>query len=146
VDRLIVDTGPLIAAINRRDRYHAVATRVLGRARSQAVVPDPVAVEVELLARRRYGAEASRAFLAAMDAGVHRRAPVDKATFARAVKLDADYADLGLGLVDAVVMALVERTGWPVFTLDFRDFRAVPGPVDGTWPFLLSEDDLAAGS
>ncbi len=56
--------------------------------------------------------------------------------------IDAAYPALDLGLVDAVVMALAEQRGDPVFTFDFRDFRAVKGPDKGAWPLVVTEADL----
>jgi uncharacterized protein len=45
---------------------------------------------------------------------------------ARAAELNERYADLGLGLVDATVMAVAERVGArAVATLDLRHFGAV---------------------
>ena len=44
----------------------------------------------------------------------------------RAVELDEHYADLSLGLVDAVVMAMAERLdAQAIATLDLRDFASV---------------------
>ncbi|MGH8934464.1 MAG: hypothetical protein ACRDZO_28490 [Egibacteraceae bacterium] len=45
--------------------------------------------------------------------------------------------------VDASVMAVAESRGEPVFTFDFRGFRAVKGPDQGTWPLVVNEADLA---
>lgn len=138
----VVDSGPLLAALNRADRHHAVATRTL-RALRGAAVPDPVLVEVDVVARRWLGDAAARRFLEAVQAGVHRRVALDEALFARAVAIDVRYADLGLGLVDTAVMAVAERLEARVCTFDFRAFRAVPGPSGGGWPLVLDERDLA---
>jgi uncharacterized protein len=44
----------------------------------------------------------------------------------RAVALIRQYSDLGLGLVDASVIAIAERLGiTPIATLDHRDFAVV---------------------
>jgi len=44
----------------------------------------------------------------------------------RAVEFDEHYADLSLGLVDTVVMAVAERLGaQAIATLDLRDFASV---------------------
>lgn len=106
-------------------------------------MPDPVVVEVDILARRWLGAEAARSFLEAMRSGVHDRVVLDEALWRRAVDIDAEHADLDLGLVDASVMALAEERQLPVFTFDFRAFRAVRGPGrGGTWPLVVDESDL----
>lgn len=145
---MIVDTGPLIAAISRRDHNHRLAAGRLRAARRNALVPDPVIVEVDLLARRRYGPASARQFLLAMTNGVHRRLRIDEADWKLAVEIDAQHADLDLGFVDATVMALAYRLQLPIFTFDFRDFRAIPTPDDRPWPLVVEESDLgeAGGS
>lgn len=60
-----------------------------------------------------------------------------------AVLLDRGYADLQLGLTDCIVMTAAERLGEPVFTFDFRDFRAVT--VGGrSLELVVSESDVAS--
>lgn len=61
---------------------------------------------------------------------------------ARAVEIDAQFADLNLGLVDASVMAYAERHELPILTFDFRDFRA-SAPRAGQWHLLVDEDQYA---
>lgn len=140
---MVVDTGPLIAALDARDRLHDLAVRHLTRARRRALVPDPVVVEVDILARRWLGPGVARVFLSAMSSGVHDRVTLDTALWRRAVDLDAMHADLDLGLVDTSVMAVAEERGLPVFTFDFRAFRAVPGPFrGGSWKLVVEEKDL----
>jgi uncharacterized protein len=139
---VIVDSGPLLAALNERDRLHELAARTLRQARRVALVPDPVIIEVDIIARRWLGGASARAFLAAIAAGVHTRVPLSDALWRRAVAVDRSYGDLNLGLVDTAVMAVAEDRDLPVFTFDFRAFRAVPGPHGGQWPLALEERDL----
>lgn len=109
------------------------------------LVPDPVVVEVDILARRWLGADAARTFLAAIRDGVHDRVVLDESLWGRAIEIDAAHADLDLGLVDTSVMALAEERRLPVFTFDFRAFRAVRGPGrGGTWRLVVEERDLVS--
>jgi predicted nucleic acid-binding protein len=102
-----------------------------------------VVVEVDILARRWVGAEPARRFLAAIASGVHDRVVLDDALWRRALEIDATFADVNLGLVDCSVMALAEERRLPVFTFDFRAFRAVPGPARGkNWRLVVEESDL----
>ncbi len=95
------------------------------------------------MARRWLGHDVARGFLDAMAAGVHDRVVLDDALWRRAVEIDASHGDLGLGLVDAAVMAVAEKLKQPVFTFDFRGFRAVRGPGrGGTWRLVVDETDL----
>jgi hypothetical protein len=49
---IVCDTGPLISALNRRERRrHRFAVALLSRLGRQVVVPWPVLVEVDLLLR-----------------------------------------------------------------------------------------------
>jgi len=99
--------------------------------------------EVDFTLRRWLGPAAGRAFLAAITDGTHDRVVLSETIWRRAVAIDARYADLNLGLADTSVMALAEERQLPVFTFDFRAFRAVRGPGrDGSWPLVVSESDL----
>ena len=57
----------------------------------------------------------------------------------RATELDRRYADLNLGVVDGCVMAIAERHELPIFTFDFRDFRATESAA-GPWRLAIDED------
>lgn len=144
--RLIADSGPLLAALNRRERDHGLAAELLGRARAGVLVSDPVITEVDGLARVRLGGAAARQFLASVAAGVHTRTTLTDAQWRRAIALDEQYAGLALGLVDASLMALAEDTGLPVLTFDFRDFRAVTTRDGAPFPLVLDEADLDGGA
>ncbi|MGH8901483.1 MAG: type II toxin-antitoxin system VapC family toxin [Egibacteraceae bacterium] len=140
---MITDTGPLIAALDRSDPRHGLAVRILHRAGTNAYVPDPVAVEVDILARRWFGPHAGRVFLQTLRTGRHTRLTLTETLWRRAIEIDQQYADLNLGLVDTAVMAVAEQRNEPVFTFDLRDFRAVKGPDNGAWPLVVTEADLS---
>ena len=89
--------------------------------------------------RRRAGPTAARTFLQDLASGVHRRVPLTDALFRRAVEIDARHAALGLGLVDAAVMALAESEDAPVLTFDFAHFRAAPRGDGRPWELLVDE-------
>ncbi len=102
------------------------------------VVPEPVIVEVDQLARSRIGAHAARLFLAALDAGEHEVAFLSSGVLRRAIEIDRHYGDLDLGLADAAVMALAERRRLPILTFDFEHFRATR-PPRGYWRLVVDE-------
>jgi predicted nucleic acid-binding protein len=58
------------------------------------------------------------------------------------VEIDAQHADLDLGLVDATVMAIAERHELPVLTFDFAHFRATR-PATGEWRLVVNEAQYA---
>jgi len=136
--KVLIDTGPLVSAVDADDPAHAMASTVLNRLRRGAIVPSPVLVEVDHLVRRRVGGEAARRFLGTMARGAHEIAYMSSGLTRRAAEMDSRYADLSLGFVDASVMAIAERHDLPVFTFDFRDFRATESAV-GPWRLAVDE-------
>lgn len=137
--KVLIDTGPLVAAIDRKDPSFEMAATALGRLRRDAVVPSPVMVEVDHLARRRVGAYAARTFLKTLSNGGHEVAYMTSGLMRRAVELDRQYADLNLGFVDTAVMAIAERREMSIFTFDFRGFRATES-ASGPWRLAIGED------
>lgn len=137
---VVCDTGPLVAAVNRRDRHHAVSIEVLTDGDPTLVVPVTVMVEVDYLLRARVGAEAARRFLSDVDAGRYVPAPVTAGVLHRAIQLDSQHADVGLGLVDATVIAVAESVdAGAVATLDHAHLRVLSGQV---WELVPGEHAL----
>jgi predicted nucleic acid-binding protein len=104
-----------------------------------------VLVEVDQLLRARVSSRAARAFLAAVAAGEHKVAFTSAGLLVRAAEIDARFAGLDLGLVDAAVMAVAERDALPVLTFDFEHFRAAP-PARGFWRLVIDESRYAAAT
>jgi predicted nucleic acid-binding protein len=110
---LIIDTGPLLAAIDGKDEQHSVCAELLGRVREPRIVPAPVLVELDYMVSRELGPEAFPAILDQVRAE-------DSARMADRLRT---YADLRVGFVDAAVLAVVERLREPkLATLDHRHF------------------------
>jgi uncharacterized protein len=123
---LICDTGPLYAAMDRRDTDHDRCAALLAEADGPLVVPAPVVVELDWLAHARLGPEPFRTFLSDVEEGAVAIVDLERADYARAHELLGRYADLDLGFVDAAVLAVVERLNEPkLATLDHRHFRAL---------------------
>jgi predicted nucleic acid-binding protein len=101
-------------------------------------VPDLVLVEVDQLLRARISAAAARSFLEAMARGEHTVAFASPRLLRRAVEIDRGFADLGVGIVDATVMALAEQHDLPILTFDFEHFRATR-PRRGYWHLVIDE-------
>ena len=140
--KVVADTAPLVAAANARDRAHRVAAALVHRLGRDLLVPVPVLTEADYMIRTRVGADAARLFLAAVAAGTYSVAFLTQGLLRRVAEIDSAHADLGLGIVDASVMAVAERHELPILTFDFADFRAAPSP-DGPWPLVVSESQLA---
>lgn len=136
--KVIADTGPLVAAANRRDRAHELAAAIVIAAGRDLVIPSVVLVETDYLLRSRVGVESARLFLGAVASAQHSVAYLTIELLRRATDIDAQYADLDLGLADASVMAIAERENAPVLTFDFEDFRAAPSE-SGPWALVVDE-------
>lgn len=123
---LIVDAGPLYAAADRGDRDHDRCVRLFEAADRPLVVPTLVMTEVAYLLHSRLGSAAELAFGRSIERGELIVEPPAEPDWSRIVELAAEYADLGLGLVDASVVALAERLGViRLATLDSRHFSVV---------------------
>jgi uncharacterized protein len=136
--RAVADTGPLLAAAHRGDPAHALAAALVTALGRDLLVLSTVVVEVDQLLRSRLGARAARSFLSALAAGEHTPAFLSPGLFRRAAEIDARFADLDLGLVDASVMAYAERHALPILTFDFEHFRAA-APERGYWRLIVDE-------
>ena len=93
---------------------------------SLIVVPDLVLAEVDYFLRRER--EAMRTLVAEVldPETTYELAITEPVDIVRALHIDARFASLELGLIDAVVCAVAERRGIRrVLTTDIRDFTAV---------------------
>lgn len=129
---LILDTGPLYASLDRRDADHPACRRLIEQATEPLVIPSPVVVELDYWVRKWLHAGALTALLDDVSVGadaVEDRLPAD---YRRVRELCDRYADSDLGIVDAAVLAIVERLGeTKLATLDRGHFTMVgPRHVD----------------
>jgi predicted nucleic acid-binding protein len=125
--RTIIDTGPVVAALDRSDRYHHACVRLIAETPGTLLLPVPVLVEAAQLAHARLGvaAEAALTESVAAEDQFTLTSPTES-ELARAAVLMRQYADLRIGLVDACVIALAERHGaTQIATLDRRHFTVV---------------------
>jgi hypothetical protein len=123
---LILDTGPLLSALDAADPDHARCAALVTDGGEDLVVPALVLAELDYWCARRLSPDAWLIFLDDVLAGAYRVEPPTPADLARCRDLQAQYRDLALGVVDASVVALAERLEEPkVATLDQRHFRTV---------------------
>jgi hypothetical protein len=123
---IVADTGAIIALIDRDDRHHGVLGDVFRADPGAWVLPWAILPEVDHIVATRLGQAAAAAFRTDVVSGGFAVEWHGDEDLQRAVELDAAYADLQLGLVDAVVMAAAERLeASAIATLDLRDFAPV---------------------
>ncbi len=122
----MADTGAVIALIDAGDRHHETLRGVFEAEPGLWVLPWAILPEVDYLVSSRLGATATKAFRADLADGLFNVEWNEGSDLQRAVELDEHYADLCLGLVDTVVMAIAERLdARAIATLDLRDFASV---------------------
>jgi predicted nucleic acid-binding protein len=120
---LILDTGPLYAALDRSDADHEACRRVIEGTSEARVVPAPVLVEVDSWIHRRLHPGVLVALLDDIRAGAYVVEDLTPADYGRVRELCDRYADADIGFVDAAVLAIVERLNEPkLATLDRRHF------------------------
>lgn len=123
---MLWDTGPLYAAFDRADKFHAASAALMRATPPPLLVPSPVVVEVCYHLQKHLGAQAEIAFLRSVQRGQLRLVVPENEDFDRALELVEQYQDFPLGVVDAHVMAIAERLGiTQVASVDHRHFHAV---------------------
>lgn len=122
--RIIIDTGPLVAYFNRRDRWHRWATEQMTALRPPLVTCDPVLTEACFLIHRAGGNPAD---LVRKVTQRSLQIGLDLADDAAAVEsLMQRYEDTPMSLADACVVRMSELLpDCRVFTLDadFEHYR-----------------------
>jgi len=132
---IVVDTGPLVAAVLSADDDHRACVDLFASAHlggEQLVVPSFVVPEVcYLIQREAEGAKVEADFVYSPAAGAFAVADCEDVLLRIAELMDT-YTDLPLGLADASVVAIAEEIGArEIATLDRRDFSVVrPRHVD----------------
>ncbi len=122
---IICDTGPLLAAANKRDAEHEACLTALTDAVGPLIVPSLVVTEVCYMLGK-LGPQAEAGFLRALAAEELHVEALTPADYARSAELVVQYGQFPLGAVDASVVAVAERMGvTKVATLDHRHFRQV---------------------
>jgi len=120
---LICDTGALLEYIVKGTPDHQRFRQAIDRSRTR-YVPGLVLIELDYFLR--HERPAMNAFMEDLARGAFTYAAPAHDQLARAMEIDERYGDLGLGLVDASVMALAEDLGIRrVATRDVRHFAAV---------------------
>ncbi|HWB72727.1 MAG TPA: PIN domain-containing protein [Egibacteraceae bacterium] len=123
---LICDTGPLLAALDAADPDHQPCADLLTTATEDLVVPTLVLAELDYWCHARLTGAAWLTFLDDVLAGVYRPEHPTTVDLRRSRKLQEQYADLTLGVVDATIVALTERLReTKVASLDRRHFATV---------------------
>lgn len=117
----LLDTGVLIALLDKDDPHHDESVDLLKRGQGSFIVPSAVLPEVSYMAQKYIGTSAELSFVESL---VREDLPVDwtvPADLGRAAEIMAARPDLGL--VDSLIIAAAERLKVSrIATLDHRHF------------------------
>ena len=123
---LIVDTGPLVAYLNRNDPDHTRCAALLESRTDDLLVTPYVVTEACYLVGKYVGAGAEINIVEALAAGDLNQIETAPGDLTRMAELMRQYVGFPLGVTDASVIAVSERLkASEVATLDQRHFRAV---------------------
>lgn len=123
---MIVDTGPLVAAANRKDPDHEACRDLLASSSGTLIVPALVVAEATFMIERAGGSAAEARFLRSLQSRRYKIEPPTDSDLGRCAELVEKYSDLPLGGTDASVAALAERLNeTTIATLDHRHFTVV---------------------
>ncbi len=121
---VLFDTGPLVAYLSERDRYHDWAVETFSSLDPPAITCEPVLTEACFLIERN-GQPAARVLDHASRSEIRIGLQIDQ-ELAAIRALMKRYANVPMSLADACLVRLAEITGLPICTLDgdFAVYRA----------------------
>jgi len=119
--RVLVDTGPIVAILSQRDQHHDRCVAELVELRPPLITCWPVVTEALWLLRR--DAKAVDGLFRAFATGLYALAPLGEEALPWLYAFLRRYRRIKAQLADASLVYLAERDGLnTVFTLDRRDF------------------------
>lgn len=134
---LVLDTGPLLAFLDRREPAHDRFLEFISQFEEELVIPVPVLNELDYLISRRGSVETWLEFCEEVRAGAYSLLPVTPRLLVDAARLQAKYEDLRLGFADAAVfMTCVHLGERKVATMDRRHFSVLRTEEGGTLEIL----------
>jgi predicted nucleic acid-binding protein len=123
---LVCDTSVLLAGVDRDDPDHKACAELISATPEALVVPGLVLAELDYWCRKLGLAQAWLDFLDDIAAGAWSVHWPTEPDVARARELISTYRDLDIGIVDASIVALLERLDEPkLASLDRRHFTVV---------------------
>ena len=118
---VLVDAGPLVAIISKRDQYHRACVAAASHVQGPFYTTWPVVAESAYLLRSRF--EKVDKLLTRIRAGKIRLLPLDATDIDGISAILAQYSEQDFDLADATLMHLANRERIEtVFTVDYRHF------------------------
>ena len=132
---VLVDTGPLVALLDRSDEHHAEVVETLRKIHAPLLSVWPVLVEAMYLLS--FSWPAQKALWEIFETGTVQLLPLEQEDITPIKNLMEKYRDLPMDLADAALVRVAEREGLrEVFTLDQRDFNVYRLPRKGRFTLL----------
>jgi uncharacterized protein len=121
--RAIADSGFVIAAVNRDDRWHERCLQTY-REFDSIFIPQTTLTEIAYILRRQAGSAAVIAFLQQIPNTRYLAIALQDDDLIRTTELLHQYRDTRVDFVDATVCAIAERLNiHQILTVDRRDFQ-----------------------
>jgi uncharacterized protein len=119
---ILLDTGPLVALVNRSDAWHEHCVTMSKTFRDPLLTVWPAVTEAVFLVRKSVVAQSD--ILEMIGRGAVRLAELDISDFPPIRQLIVKYRDLPMDLADAALVRVAERERIrTIFTLDRHDFE-----------------------
>jgi uncharacterized protein len=119
----VLDTGVLLAALDAADPDHEACAALIAGTTESLVIPVLVLSELDYWCQKRLPPNVWLSLLEDLFRGAYKLEALTTEDVERCHDLQSIYADLKIGVVDASVLAVVERLGEKkVATLDHRHF------------------------
>jgi len=135
VRAVLVDTGPLVALLDRSDDRHGEVVQTLRKIHDPLLSVWPVLVEAMYLLS--FSWPAQKALWEIFETGTVQLLSLGAEDVPPIKDLMEKYRDLPMDLADAALVRVAEREGFRrVFTLDQRDFNIYRLPRKGRFTLL----------
>jgi uncharacterized protein len=119
--RVLVDTGPIVAILSRRDQYHKVCVQALHEMPGPLFTCWPVLTEASWLLRRT--SDAVQRLFQSIDGGFLELLSLTNEDALPIAAILKKYRNVRIQLADAALVHIAARDGLDtIFTLDLRDF------------------------
>ena len=126
MQKVLVDTGPLVAVLDPSDQHHASCVAALRQIKVPLITVWPVVTEASHLLSFSHAAQ--DALLELIADGTIAIEPLTADDIPRLRELSSKYGDLPMDLADAAVVRVAERLKLrTIFTTDQRDFSVYRG-------------------
>lgn len=123
---LVLDTSVLLAALDSADPDHSTCAGLIATATESLIVPALVLSELDYWCQKRLSNDVWLGFFDDLLEGAYELAHPSRGDLERCYELQATYTELAVGIVDASILALVERLKESkVATLDHRHFATM---------------------